>query len=214
MARHIAAETGSYAAVYRVRTSTVCGHERCFNLGNFQIECVRHYGTTTTERRSPSSYGYGHDRYPGYISFPRFPDIGTRYRCLPLPRIIDISRRSSRNLALDYDMKFFTDGGTLSFYLFLSYFPSLSFSPPLASPIPQRTEITIMYSLSAVRGSNHENDEREEDIGCDKISRSENRRFIGGNRNLQFHWGSFHGIRILGRFLARVVQNVTRMTKI
>ena len=59
---------------------------------------------------------------------------------LPLPRIIDISRRSSRDLVLDYDMKFFTDGGTLSFSplsIFLIPFPFLS---PFS-----RTEITIMY---------------------------------------------------------------------
>lgn len=59
---------------------------------------------------------------------------------LPLPRIIDISRRSCRDLVLDYDMKFFTDGGTLSFSplsIFLIPFPFLS---PFS-----RTEITIMY---------------------------------------------------------------------
>lgn len=44
------------------------------------------------ERSSPSSYGYGHVRHPRSWIY-QFP----RYRCLPLPRIIDISRRSSRN---------------------------------------------------------------------------------------------------------------------
>lgn len=65
-------------------------------------------------------------------SSPPFPSL--------LPRIIDISRRSSRDLVLDYDMKFFTDGGTLSFSplsIFLIPFPFLS---PFS-----RTEITIMY---------------------------------------------------------------------
>lgn len=142
MARHIAAETGSYAAVYRVRTSTVCGHERCFNLGNFQIECVRHYGTTTMNATFAVVLWIRPLR-PGYISFPRYRNP-LSMPPLPspslLPRIIDISRRSSRDLVLDYDMKFFTDGGTLSFSpLSIFLIPFLFLSPF------SRTEITIMY---------------------------------------------------------------------
>ena len=93
MARHIAAETGSYAAIYCVRTSTVCGHRRCFNLGNFQIECVRHYETTVDEytgvwvrkRRGRVVGGSGGGRFPGkYVSTYALPAFGInyRYRCL------------------------------------------------------------------------------------------------------------------------------------
>lgn len=142
MARHIAAETGSYAAVYRVRTSTVCGHERCFNLGNFQIECVRHYGTTTMN--ATFAVVLWIRPLPGIYQFPPISepviDASSPPSSSLLPRIIDISRRSSRDLVLDYDMKFFTDGGTLSFSplsIFLIPFPFLS---PFS-----RTEITIMY---------------------------------------------------------------------
>lgn len=89
MARHIAAETGSYAAVYRVRTSAVCGHERCFNLGNFQIECVRHYGTATMNAGArPMDMATIATR--DISVSPVSPYIGTRYRCLLSPLVLSI----------------------------------------------------------------------------------------------------------------------------
>lgn len=116
MPRHIAAETGSYAAVYRVQTSTVCGHERCFNLGNFQIECVRHYGTTmNAARRPPMDMATFATHDHGYISFP---DIDAS------PSLV-LSILAAGRAETDYDMKFFTGWGNI-IILPLSFFLSFS----------------------------------------------------------------------------------------
>lgn len=101
MARHIAAETGSYAAIHCVRTSTVCGHRRCFNLGNFQIECVRHYETTVDEYTVAGEEEGGADRFPGkYVSTYALPALVSVGIVIDTSSVdaasttVDISRRS------------------------------------------------------------------------------------------------------------------------
>lgn len=113
--------------------------------------------------------------HDGYISSPR-PLVSPISAPLSMPppplppRIIDISRRSSRNRSvLDYDMKFFT--GTLSFYLFLSFILFLSF-------FLSRREgrITITYWRTSRR---RRMTKGGGDVGlCGKISPLKNWRFI------------------------------------
>lgn len=80
---------------------------------------------------------------------------------------------------LDYDMKFFTDGGNIIILpprLFLSYFLFLPFSPPLSLSRRRKGRITqLRIRCWRSRESTTKMDEGREMKGRDKISRSVNR---------------------------------------